>query len=127
MDRFLEGRRILVLDDDFLLAQEVKDTVEDLGGTVIGPAGRVEQARALVREHAPDGAMLDVNIGTATSYELARDLLESGAAVVFLTGYETDSLDPAFRDVPRLSKPYDPEKGERLLREVFGSGAGPRT
>jgi DNA-binding LytR/AlgR family response regulator len=118
-DRLLEGRLILVLEDDYLAALDVAQLVEDLGGEVAGPAGRLEEARALARERPLDGAVLDVNLDRETSYPLARELLERGVAVVFLTGYEAGSIDAEFSQVPRLTKPYDARQGERILRRAF--------
>lgn len=120
MDRVLDGCRVLVLEDEYLAALEVQQIVEDLGGSVIGPVGRLEQAQELVREQALDGAILDVKLDGTTSYPLARELLDAGLVVVFLTGYEAEAIDVEFREVPRLSKPYDIRQGERILRSAFG-------
>jgi DNA-binding response OmpR family regulator len=119
MDRFLEGRRILVLDDEYLAALEVQQTLEDLGAEVVGPLGRLEQAQAVARERMLDGAILDVRLDGKTSYPLARQLLEAKVVVVFLTGYERGLIDAEFTDVPRLTKPYDARQGERILRSAF--------
>jgi DNA-binding response OmpR family regulator len=121
MDRVLEGRRLLILDDDYLVAIDVQAMVEDLGAIVIGPVGRLEQARELARTEPLEGAILDVNLNQATtSYPLARELLARGIVVVFLTGYEADSIDAEFRDIPRIAKPCDPRQVERLFESAFG-------
>lgn len=120
MDNFLEGRRLLVLEDDYLVALDVQQMIEDLGGIVVGPVGRLDQARELVRAEQLDGAVLDVNLDGTTSYALARELRGSGVAVVFLTGYESESLEEEFRGVPRVGKPLDANAGARLLRDAFG-------
>ena len=120
MASFLERRRILVLEDDYLGALDVQQVVEDLGGTVVGPFGRLDQAQALARAEPLDGAILDVKLDHATSYPLARELLEAGVAVVFLTGYQAGSIEPEFRQVPRLSKPLDGLQAERILKRAFG-------
>ncbi|MBM9594650.1 response regulator [Roseitranquillus sediminis] len=121
-ERFLEGRRILVLEDEYLAALDVQQMVEELGGTVVGPAGRLEQARELARAHSLQGAICDVKLNGHTSYPLARELLSTGVPVVFLTGYEANSLEPEFRDVPRVTKPYDTRQMQDLLRAVFRAG-----
>lgn len=118
-DRFLEGRRILVLEDDYLAALDLQQMVEDLGGVVLGPSGRLDEAQDLARQEPLDGAILDVKLDSKTSYPLARELLAAGVAVVFLTGYEASAIDPEFRDVPRVSKPYDTRQSERVLRSAF--------
>ncbi len=122
MERFLEGRRVLILEDNYLAALDVGQLVEDLGGEVVGPVGRLDRARALARDQRPDGAILDVKLDGRTSYPLARELLGAGVVVVFLTGYEREAIDPEFRDLPRLRKPYEAREGERVLRRAFGVG-----
>lgn len=120
MDRFLNGRRVLILEDDYLAALDVQQMVEELGGTVVGPVGQLEQAQELARAGAFEGAILDVKLDGKTSYPLARELLDAGLVVVFLTGYEPGAIDAEFRDVPRISKPYDARNGEVILRSAFG-------
>lgn len=119
MDRFLQGRRILILDDDYLAALGVQDLVEDLGGIVVGLVGRLDHARQVVREQQIDGAILDIRLDNVTSYPLARELMEAGTVVVFLTGFEPGSIEPEFRSLPRISKPYNPQQGEHVLRSAF--------
>lgn len=121
MNRNLEDLRILVVEDDFFAALEVQQFIEDLGGAVVGPAGRIEEAlKAIDRSGPVDGAVLDINLDGETTYDLARDLLGAGVAVVFLTGYDASTIAQEFRDVPRIGKPFDERKGERMVREVFG-------
>ncbi len=118
-DRFLEGRRILVLEDDYFAAQGVQHIVEDLGGTVVGPVGRLDRAQQLARAEPLDGAILDIRIDETTSYPLARELIRANIPVVFLTGYKDDSIEAEFKGVPRVSKPFDSRSGERVLRDTF--------
>ncbi len=122
MAKFLEGRRILVVDDDYLIAMDIAETVESYGGKVVGPVGRLPEAQELARREQPDGAILDVNLNGNTSYPLARELCAAGVTVVFLTGYEATVMTAEFADLPRLSKPFSPRLGEHVLRNAFGSG-----
>jgi CheY-like chemotaxis protein len=119
MDRFLKGRRILVLEDDYFAALDLQQVIEDLGGIVIGPVGQLEKAQDLARAQAFEGAILDIRLDGRTSYPLARELMGRGVAVVFLTGFEPDLIEPEFRDVPHIAKPYDPRRGEPVLRRVL--------
>ena len=121
MTGFLDNRRILVLEDEFLVALDIQQVIEEYGGTVVGPIGRLEQAKSLAREETLDGAILDVNLNGSTSYELAQELLEAGVAVVFLTGNDASAVPEAFANVPLLSKPFDARLGERVLKNVFGA------
>lgn len=121
MERNLEGQRVLVLDDDYFAALEVKQIAEDLGATVLGPVGRLDQAVSLARAEPLDGAILDVRLDGNTSYSLARELLDAGVAVVFLTGYEAESIEEEFRDIPRIAKPYDATRDQRVLMRAFST------
>lgn len=122
MGRVLEGCLVLVLEDDFLAALEVQQMVESFGGTVVGPVGRLDLAQKLARQRSLDGAILDIQLDHRTSYSLARELLDAGVVVVFLTGYGPGSVEPEFRDVPRLGKPFDRPTSERVLKTAFDRG-----
>jgi CheY-like chemotaxis protein len=83
----LTAMRILVLEDEVLLAIEAAEALEELGAVVIGPAHRVEAAMALLDAERPDAALLDVNINGSTSAAVARRLLEANVPFVLATGY----------------------------------------
>jgi DNA-binding response OmpR family regulator len=102
----LHGMKILVLEDEFLSAMDLASMIEDLGGTVVGPVGRIGQARRLAEQETIDAAILDVKLDGETSAELARELIEREIPVVFATGYESDMLPPGLTSTPRLAKPY---------------------
>ena len=100
-----DGRRILVLEDEPLIALDLASTLEDAGWAVIGPAGTLAAARRLLDAGDPDLACLDLNIGTETSHDLARDLLARGVPVVFVSGRDARALPEDLRNVPVLGKP----------------------
>lgn len=103
-----EGRRILVVEDEALIALDLQATLEDEGFAVIGPAGTLARARALLDGGArPDIACLDLNLGSATSHDLARRLLAEGVPVVFISGRDARALPEDLRGVPVLGKPID--------------------
>ena len=83
----LKAKRILVLEDEVLLAIEAAEALEELGAMVIGPAHRVEAAMALLDTERPDAALLDVNINGSTSAAVARRLLDAKIPFVLATGY----------------------------------------
>jgi len=84
-------------------------------------SGRLDQAVSLARAEPLDGAILDVRLDGNTSYSLARELLDAGVAVVFLTGYEAESIEEEFRDIPRIAKPYDATRDQRVLMRAFST------
>jgi CheY-like chemotaxis protein len=112
LDR-LRGLRILVVEDTFMLADELNEFLLELGCEVVGPAARAQEAAELAREGtALDGALLDVNLSRGeTSFSVAADLASHHVPFVFVTGYDLESsFPPEFRGVPRISKPLDLNK-----------------
>lgn len=112
------GRRILVVEDEYLIAADLSEALEELGAEVVGPAANVRAALAEVeRAEALDGATLDVTLGQEKSFDVAALLHERGIPFVFLTGYGDRSLPEQYRDVPRCEKPFDVPS---ILRAMFG-------
>ena len=108
LDR-LRGLRILVVEDTFMLADELNEILTDLGCETVGPAARASDATQLASGNALDGALLDVNLSRGeTSFPVAAHLVSRHVPFVFITGYDLDISFPAeFRSVPRISKPVD--------------------
>jgi CheY-like chemotaxis protein len=98
------GRRVLVLEDEVLLAIEAAETLEDLGAVVVGPVHRIDDALGLVAGEALDAALLDVNIGGRSSREVAERLRARGVPIVFATGYGARA--DVLPGCPVLDKPY---------------------
>ncbi len=100
----LAGKRVLVLEDEFLLAMEATETLEELGAVVVGPAHHVDAALALIAQEGIDAALLDVNINGKSSTPVAEMLAARGVPYVFATGYGAGA------DVPKgariVDKPY---------------------
>ncbi len=102
------GRRILVVEDEVMVAWTLEDMLADLGCEVVGPAARVDQALAMIEAEAVDAVVLDVNLNGEKSYPVADALAARGVPFVFSTGYDKDSLLDDYRSVPVLQKPYQP-------------------
>ncbi|WP_082622070.1 response regulator [Bordetella sp. N] len=109
--RVLEGRRILVVEDDYLVALTVVELLEDVGAEVIGPVSTADEAVALVTAGATpiDAAILDVNLDGETSFPVADALAERDVFFVFATGYSGSVLGEPYRHYPRCQKPFEPE------------------
>ncbi|HEX4480998.1 MAG TPA: response regulator [Rudaea sp.] len=118
----LEGRRILVVEDDYFGAQALVGLLQLLGATTVGPIGWIEEAIGFVdKEHASfDSAVIDVNLHGEKSYALADKLDARGKYFVFATGYDADALDEEYRRYPRCEKPYG---REALLAALLSSEA----
>lgn len=102
----LAGRRVLIVEDRFLLAEHLRAEVEGLGAIVLGPCRNMAQAEALLADPI-DLAILDVHLEGETVYPLAGKLRASGAPILFLTGYSGEVIPAEWRDCPRLEKPLN--------------------
>ena len=106
-DLGLDRCRILVVEDEYLLAEELTQELADLGAFVLGPVASVDTAVALLeREAAPDGAILDVNLGGEPVFPLADHLIARGIPLIFTTGYDPATLPARYLHVPTCSKPF---------------------
>ncbi len=102
----LEGRRILVVDDDYYAAQEAVEELSALGATVVGPISNLSEAMDIAgRDLELDGALLDINLDGQMVYPVAGFLKMHGIPFAFLTGYDERVLPPAFRSSPLFVKP----------------------
>lgn len=111
----LQGRRILVVEDSFLIATQIADAIVAAGGTVIGPIGRLQAARDAVRDERPDAALLDVRLHSDFTDALARELAERGVPVVLATGFDPPSLPAGLGALPRLRKPFTAQAVRQAL------------
>ncbi len=103
------GLRILVVEDEAMIAFFIEDCLQKLGHTIIGPAARVSTALVLARTEAIDLALLDVNIAGEEVYPVADELKARGVPFVFLSGYGLRGLKGAWADSPFLVKPFAAE------------------
>jgi CheY-like chemotaxis protein len=115
----LADLRILVVEDEVLIALEIEERLQRLGCEIVGPVGRLERALELARSTALDGALLDVNIKGGLVYPVAEELLTREVPVVFSTGYAPDTLPPVFRGLPCLCKPFGAGQLETVAQEAF--------
>ena len=107
--RSLHGRLILVVEDDPLIALDLKATLEHAGVVVLGPAGRLADAMLLVEKSLPVAAVLDVRLEVGTSLPLAKWLVERDVPFLFQTS-DTTLIDAAHSAAPVLRKPFRPEQ-----------------
>jgi CheY-like chemotaxis protein len=106
MNHSLSGRRILVVEDEMMVAWLLEDMLADLGYEAVGPAARVDQAMAMINEEAIDAAVLDMNLNGQMSYSVADALTRRNVPFVFSTGYEKTRLLDSYRSFQVLQKPY---------------------
>jgi DNA-binding response OmpR family regulator len=116
-------RRILLVEDEMLLALVLEDMVVEAGYTA-SRAARLSRAMELVRNEQFAAAVLDVNVAGEPVFPLAALLRERGIPFCFATGYGLAGLEPEFRDCPVLQKPYGAAEFNRALQSLLHQAQG---
>ena len=99
--------KILVVDDEPLIAMMIADWLADQGLETIGPAHSVSQALALLEKEAADAAILDVSLGDDDCYGIAEALAVKGIPFAFATGHGADAMAERYAGIATVSKPFD--------------------
>lgn len=104
----LRGRRVLVVEDDYFTAEDMKAELESSGAEVLGPVPDLAGALGLLASApAPDVAILDINLGGEMVFPLADRLHERSIPIVFATGYECSAIPEPYARHPCIEKPLD--------------------
>ena len=116
-------RRILVVEDEFLIAMELEQTLRHAGYEIVGPAPNVRAALALLREERPDAAVLDVNVTGERVTPVAEVLRAMIVPFILASGYGAADLqaEPVLRDAVNVGKPSGSELLLKELRYVLRS------
>ena len=101
----LAGRRILVVEDEAILAMGIMDEIEDHNGVVLGPVTTLEDGIAALRELEPDACIVNINLGPDKVYELADILIDQHVPFVFASSEPRAAIPDRFNDVPLHTKP----------------------
>ena len=109
------ARRVLIVEDEGMVAMLLEDMLAELGHHVVATTGKIERAIQLVSENAIDFAVLDVNVNGEPSYSLASVLEKRGIPFAFATGYGSSGLEPQWRTTPALQKPFQMRDLERII------------
>lgn len=119
IDTGLSGRRILVVEDEMMVAWMMEEMLATFGCTVVGPAARVHEALAMVEVEAIDAAVLDISLNGQKSFAVADALAERGVPFVFTTGYDKDSLPVSYQRFLLLQKPFtETQMADTLLQLI---------
>ncbi|HUZ30507.1 MAG TPA: response regulator [Xanthobacteraceae bacterium] len=110
---------MLLVEDEALVAMMIQESLTEFGFHVIGPVCTVSEAEAVARDDRPDVAVLDINLGDGMIYSVAEILAVRGVPFVFVTGYDAESVDSRFSEIPILQKPIDRE----ILQRIFAQHA----
>jgi CheY-like chemotaxis protein len=97
---------VLVVEDEYLIAEDLREQLLSCGAEVLGPVTCVADALALLADGAaPTLAILDIGLGSDTVYPVADALRTRGIPFVFVTGYDASAIPESYKDVPRTEKP----------------------
>ena len=118
----LSGRRILVVEDEPIIAMALEDMLRDLDCIVVGPALRLDEAESRARTEPLDGAILDVNLGDGPTFSVAEILAARGVPFCFSTGYGASVIPARFESAAVLQKPYRREALALHLGNCLASG-----
>jgi CheY-like chemotaxis protein len=116
----LRDRRILVVEDEYLIAMSLADALENVGSVIVGPVSSVDKAiKTIEAEPHIDAAVVDVNLGGVLAYPVADMLIARKIPFVFTSGYEDNVLRERYSQVKNCPKPYLFRAMEEALVEAM--------
>jgi CheY-like chemotaxis protein len=116
----LSGRRVLVVEDEYFLADDLSRALTQLGAEVLGPVATREEALDLLASgERIDLAVLDINLQGESVFPVADTLLEQGVPFLFATGYDQTAIPLQYQQVPRWEKPFAPEALAQALSMIM--------
>lgn len=120
----LDGRRVLIVEDESLVAMLLETILEDMGCVPVGPASTVEEGLAMARDESPlDAALLDVNVAGQQIFPVAELLRARGVPFVFSTGYGEGGLPDEWRGQSTIQKPFTEAAIRDALMRAMGVSA----
>lgn len=112
----LKGMQILLVEDEYMIADDLAQELEQAGAAVLGPVATLGAANRVVETGARiDAAVLDVDLRGDKVWPLADRFLASRVPVIFVTGYDSRHVPEVYRHIPRYEKPVDPGRIVRAL------------
>lgn len=118
----LTTRKVLVLEDEYFLADDLRRAIEERGAEVIGPFSSVDAALGSMDGPRPDCAVLDVNLRGRYSFPLFDQLMERDVPFIIVSGYDREALPRDYRSAPYFIKPFDIDALLDCVDEVIGTG-----
>jgi CheY-like chemotaxis protein len=120
-----QGCCILIVEDEYLVAQEISEFLAELGAEIVGPAGSVKEALAVIQRGPDmDAAILDVNLGGDRIYPVADALVERDVPFIFATGYDEPAIPKRYAKVSICQKPVDKTRIADWLEQVTSRDRG---
>ena len=106
----LDGCRILLVEDEYFLADDLKNELNSRGAKIVGPIADLSEAEDQVCRDGFDVAVIDVKLGDEFAWSIADKLMRDNIPFVFVTGYGAAAIPDRFREIKRWEKPYDMSK-----------------
>jgi CheY-like chemotaxis protein len=125
-DQELGGRRVLIVEDEALIAGLIEKILGDAGCTVIGPVASAKHALNIIEQGPIDAVLLDISAGDEEAYPVADLLADRGIPFMFVSGYAQRDMPVKYRQYAYISKPFEPAEMLALLgKAIQARGAGP--
>ena len=115
----MNGKRVLIVEDDYVIAQGLSHAIADNGFTVVGPVDTADLAVRLIANEPPDGALLDVRLRDGSSVEVAKALQERGVPFIVMSGHSRDTLPFELKKAPFVAKPMSESELVNTARSTF--------
>jgi ActR/RegA family two-component response regulator len=114
-----QGRRVLILEDDYFVAADIANELAARGVEVVGPVATIADALAIIRlDENLHGALVDINLAGQMAFAVADELIARGVPLAFTTGYDQAAIPERYNAVPRQVKPLDRDAIGRALAEI---------
>lgn len=120
------GCRVLVVEDETLIAVLIEEILAEMGCEIVGPIGKLETALRTAKDGGFDIAILDVTIRGGKVYPVAEELIARGVPFILASGYGDWALPPTLREKRRLTKPFTPAELEEQVRLLFSEAVRSR-
>jgi|SRR6185503_17766877 DNA-binding NtrC family response regulator len=103
----LSGKRVLVVEDEYYIADDLRRILEGVGAEIVGPLSTIDKAHQALNDASFDCAVIDLNLHGESAIPIAERLSDAGKSFAIATGYGSGSIPDRFKDVPRIEKPFN--------------------
>ena len=114
----LSGKRVLLVEDEYYIADDLRRTLIAAGAKVVGPYATLAKAQGALDRNGFDCAVIDLNLHGESAIPIADRLIEDGKSFAIATGYGSAAVPDRFNEVPRIEKPFDPPAVLKLVEQL---------